>query len=83
MVVDKNMRKYILSSENKITKIFIFIGMFLFVFGIAKLGNEDYTFEKNQRAYYMILVAVISLLISFYRVRKERALENNENGMSK
>ena len=73
------MSKYFLQSENKTTQFFVYVGLFLFVFGLARLGDENYSFEKNQRAYYMISVAIFSLLFSFYRVQKERSLENNKN----
>jgi hypothetical protein len=74
------MSRYILKTDNKTTQFFVYVGIFLFAFGIARFDTENISFEHNERAYFMFLAALISLVFSYFRIRKERALQNKESG---
>ena len=69
-----------MKSDNKTTQFFIYVGIFLCTFGIAKFNTNNFSFSENLRAYCMILAGFASILFSYYRIRKEKAVDNNGNG---
>lgn len=62
-----------MKTNNNITQVLIYAGIFLATFGIAKLDLSDPSFDTNQRSYVMLIGAAVVFLISYLRIRKERA----------
>ena len=61
-----------MKTKNDLTKLLLFMGMFLAVFAIAKLDTTTISFAKNERSYLMLLFSVIFIIISFFRIRREK-----------
>ncbi len=63
--------------RSKTTQLFIYIGIFMCTFGIARLNTANVSFEENQSAYGMILIGVISIVYSYYRNSKEKVSDSD------
>jgi|GEM_PF-6928832 len=66
-----------MKSANKTTQFFIFLGIFMTTFGIAKFDASNLSLDHNQRSYFMFSIAVISLIIAYVRLRKEKSVKTD------
>lgn len=64
--------------KNKTTQLFLYIGIFLCVFGITRFDTSDLSFGMNGRAYWMFIVGAISIIHAYYRNGKEKQNDRQE-----
>lgn len=68
-----------MKTENKLTKFFIYLGIILLTVGLLSVDLDDFSFEHNKKSYFKIIVAVVFLMISFYRIQNEKHTNQIKN----
>ncbi|RTY65530.1 hypothetical protein [Flavobacterium sp. LB2P53] len=68
-----------MKTENKLTKFFIYLGIILLTVGLLSVDLDDFSFEYNKKSYFKIIVAVVFLMISFYRIQNEKHTNQIKN----
>lgn len=58
--------------EHKKTKFLLSFGIVLFLMALFSTDLNDFSLDHNSKAYFKIAISGILLLISFYRMQKEK-----------
>jgi uncharacterized membrane protein len=69
-----------MKTENKVTKFFIHLGIILLTVGFLSIDLDDFSFENNKKSYFKIIVAIVSFMISLYRIQNEKHTNQIKNG---
>lgn len=68
-----------MKTENKVTKFFIHLGIILLTVGFLSIDLDDFSFENNKKSYFKIIVAIVSFIISLYRIQNEKHTNQIKN----
>ncbi|RTY81931.1 hypothetical protein EKL97_01820 [Flavobacterium sp. LS1P28] len=68
-----------MKTENKVSKFFIHLGIILLTVGFLSIDLDDFSFENNKKSYFKIIVAIVSFMISFYRIQNEKHTNQIKN----
>lgn len=68
-----------MKTENKVTKFFIHLGIILLTVGFLSIDLDDFSFENNKKSYFKIIVAIVSFMISLYRIQNEKHTNQIKN----
>ena len=68
-----------MKTKKKVTIFFIYLGIILLTVGLLSVDLDDFSVECNKKSYFKIIVAIVLLVISFYRIQNEKNTNQIKN----